>query len=277
MTGATTVTRRARADAARRRGAARRMCIEGPYVGSLWASIMRWDMYKVIVERPRLGGQYPVRRCKAESRALQQPEQAPLREPISRGRGSKHLNENLAPLRRFLLRQVGRAWDRVHAEICANLRLTSAIQRHVLEHLEEFVARDVVMDGRRPLRARDRRPVLASKWRDVVYVEPRTGLLRRAPGRVRTTPPPNRDRVELPDGHQLQRLGGVWYHVTLLAMPQERWQVMDVVLRVRLDAPDGWALGRLLAAQHGRAGVYAARKVQLGKRALARMVPEGLR
>lgn len=69
---------------------------------------MRWDMYKVIVERPRIGGSHAPSRKRADQRARQDPEHAPLREPISRGRGSKHLNENLAPLRRYLLgRSVG--------------------------------------------------------------------------------------------------------------------------------------------------------------------------
>lgn len=245
---------------------------------------MRWDMYKVIVERPRIGGSYPPGRKRADQRARQDPEHAPLREPISRGRGSKHLNENLAPLRRYLLGQVGRRWDAVRSEISAGLRLTSAIQRHVLEHLEQFVARDVRMVGTRPaapVRAVDGRPLRASRWGDVVYVCPRTGLLRRTPPRAkRPPPPPERDRVVLADGDQIQRIGGLWYHVHLVPLPPlpaDRHRVVDVVTGLRLDDPEGRALALRLYEQHGRAGVYAARKLLLGKRALARLVPEGLR
>ena len=69
---------------------------------------------------------------------------------MSRARGSsKHLNENLAPLKRFLARRVGRPWSRVYAEICEHIALRSAVQKHVLDHLHQFVKTAVVLiDGR---------------------------------------------------------------------------------------------------------------------------------
>ena len=241
---------------------------------------MRWDMFKVIVERPRGGGGYPRRRGRVEERARLDPEQAPLQQANGRGRGSKHLRENLAPLRRYLLGQVGRPWDAVHAEISAHLRLTSAVQRHVLEHLEQMVVRHAALVEGRPVFVPDHRPVIAGRWRAVVYVCPRTGRLRAAPRRQRTPTPPPQGRVDLPDGSQLQRLAGVWYHVRLMPVParyEDRLCITDVVLRRRIGAPDLRALQRELAALYGRVGVYAADKQQLGKRALARLLPEDLR
>lgn len=241
---------------------------------------MRWDMFKVIVERPRGGGGYPPKRGRMDQQARLDPEHAPLREPISRGRGSKHLNENLAPLRRYLLRQVGRPWDRVHAEISAHLRLTSAVQRHVLEHLADFVVTDVMLVDGRPVRARDRQPVLASRWRHICYVCPHSGLLRASPRRTWAPPPVHVDRVVLGDEAQLQRFAGVWYHLTMLPVPrtpEERRDLVDAVLGVRLDAPNSGALRTRLHQVYGRHGVYAARKLRLGERMLARFLPEGLR
>lgn len=241
---------------------------------------MRWDMYKVIVERPRVSPNRTSTHGRERQRARQDPEHAPLREPISRGRGSKLLNENLAPLRRYLLAQVGRPWDRVHAEISAGLRLTSAVQRHVLEHLDQMVARHVRVVDKRPCDGADGRALYARHWHSVVYVCPQTGLLRRTPARERTAPPAERDRVELGDGDQLQRLAGVWYYLRMLPVPPlpvDRRDIIDVATGLRLDDPDGRALGQRLRQQHGREGVYAAHKRQLGKRALAKLVPEGLR
>jgi hypothetical protein len=40
----------------------------------------------------------------------------------------KALNENLAPLRRYLLKQIGRPWNKVFSEICQNLRVDSVVQ-----------------------------------------------------------------------------------------------------------------------------------------------------
>ena len=61
-----------------------------------------------------------------------------------------------------------------------------------------------------------------------------------------------------------------------------RWDMVKIIVeRPRIGrhhAPKrgraGWALLRQLELQHGRDGVYAAHKQQLGKRALARLLPE---
>ncbi len=61
---------------------------------------------------------------------------------------SKWLSENLAPLRRFLLRRLGRPWNDVHSEICAHIGLRSAVQKHVLDHLRHYVElQPILIDG----------------------------------------------------------------------------------------------------------------------------------
>jgi hypothetical protein len=61
------------------------------------------------------------------------------RHPMSIGRGSKVLGENLAPLYRFLDKQVGRPWDKVYSEIREQVSANSATQIHILEHAETHV------------------------------------------------------------------------------------------------------------------------------------------
>ncbi len=257
------------------------MCVVGaPECGHRERGYMRSDMCKVIVERPRVQG-WKHKRGRDDQWAKQDPEDAPQRESCARGRkrNGKYLNENLAPLRRFVMGQIGRPWDKVHAEICEHLRLTSAVQQHVLQHLDDFVVKDVeVVDGK-PVHRADHRPVVGSKWREMAWVCPRSGILRRSPGRVRVVEAPDRDRVALDDGDQLQRIGGVWYHLIMRPVTgwQERQRMFDVVLREPLDGVDGWQVRRRVEALYGRPGVYAAQKIQLGKRALARMLPEGMR
>lgn len=103
---------------------------------------MRRDMAKVIVERPRRGGylDYGERLSHYErhTRDRSDPDVLPMRMPMGYAR-TKHLNENLAPLFRYLQRNVGRPWDAVHSEIRAHLRVTNPIQLHVMEHVEQFV------------------------------------------------------------------------------------------------------------------------------------------
>ena len=77
---------------------------------------MRKDMAKVIVERPRLGSRAnndDKGALKRRQRAVGNEDLLPRRASTARGRraSSKHFNEHLAPLRRFLNSRVGRHWE----------------------------------------------------------------------------------------------------------------------------------------------------------------------
>lgn len=88
---------------------------------------MREDMARVIVERPRI-----IPRSCRKGR-FPDLENLPACEGMRRAhRGErKHLNENLAPLRRYLTSQVGRPWAKVYSEIAAHLRVDSAAHANV--------------------------------------------------------------------------------------------------------------------------------------------------
>lgn len=99
---------------------------------------MRADMFKVIVERPRWGaGHAPsvkLRKDKNPYKHIGLKRHAKLQAPYTKG-----LNENLAPLVRFMQRRVGRRWDDVFSEICAGLDTGSTVKMHVRQHLSDFV------------------------------------------------------------------------------------------------------------------------------------------
>src|ERR1700760_2116860 len=92
---------------------------------------MRPDMFKVIVERPRGGGGWATKQ-----RIVWNDDRTKV--PMNRNR-SKSLNENLAPLRRFLRRSVGRPWNAVFSEICEGLSVRNPVQKHVRDHLKDLV------------------------------------------------------------------------------------------------------------------------------------------
>lgn len=135
---------------------------------------MRRDMAKKLVERPRHGAGW---KRKSRGRATAD---MPRREPMSMGRGSKGFGENLAPLRRFLHRSVGRPWDDVYSEIRAHLGPRSTVHMHVLVHLDRMVEKHpVFIDGRpyHPEASAGRyQPIRGSRW-DCLYVCPETGTL----------------------------------------------------------------------------------------------------
>jgi len=100
---------------------------------------MRDDMFKVIVERPRWGVHKAPR---AKLRRDKFPDRSFVgirRQAWETCAWTKHLNENLAPLRRYLHKQVGRQWNDVFSDICKNLDTGSTVKMHVREHIEDFV------------------------------------------------------------------------------------------------------------------------------------------
>ena len=51
------------------------------------------------------------------------------------GYGYRGLNENLAPLRRYLHAQIGRPWNKVFSEICAGIDRRNTVQQHIHQHI----------------------------------------------------------------------------------------------------------------------------------------------
>jgi hypothetical protein len=247
---------------------------------------MREDMARVLVERVRHGFPAKLQRRKRHQLARLRPESAPRREPMSRGRGTKALNENLAPLRRFLQRQVGRPWDAVYAEISARLRARSAVQQHVRDHLADFVATTTWLEGDHVVaQGRWGQPdaIDSEHWgARRFYVCPRSGLLReQIRKRCRRSVEPDPDVRWDGPMRQLRRIDGIWFAFALAPIPDPPRRsavVRDFHLRRPLveilrQSPE------LLVRSYGRTGVYAAAKRQLSKRELKRLdrLPMGRR
>jgi hypothetical protein len=136
---------------------------------------MREDMYKVIVERPR--------RWKgrdALAARLRNDFDGPMRLGTRAGYGYRELNENLAPLRRYLHAQIGRPWNKVFSEVCAGIDRRNIVQQHIHQHIRDFIAIDVGVRGGRLVDLAPRSAFLArgSGISQELYVDPRTGLIR---------------------------------------------------------------------------------------------------
>jgi hypothetical protein len=196
---------------------------------------VREDMAKVIVERPRIIDYYP---RKGRARPLEElPKQLGMRRSQQERHGEKVLNENLAPLRRFLMRQVGRPWDKVYSEIAARLRADNTVQQHVRDHLEDFVA----IRARKGISTGYRRgdDVL---WWQPLYVDPRDGILKRtdrlpevkAGRRQQRRQKGAVERIELSKTRQLRRMDGIWYEITLAPLPEPEYEPFVEVRNVHL-------------------------------------------
>jgi len=186
---------------------------------------MREDMAKVIVERPR----HPAS-GRLKGRMNRDLESQPNKQGMKyRLADTKSLNENLAPLRRYLAGQVGRPWSKVYSEISANLKATNAVQQHVRDHLKDFVA--VKLSANKA-----GEPLVVSRWRCAYdfYVDPHDGILKRA----KTATDKSRKRakeqrqqrltlalskvnkIKLAPGSDLRRLNGIWFAVNYSLSPE---------------------------------------------------------
>lgn len=101
---------------------------------------MRQDMLKVTVERPRRVPAWGTTRGRPPRDTEEAPNHEGMRRPHRDFYKQKELNENLAPLRRYLFKQVGRPWNKVYSEFRGQLRADSTVQEHVLRHLGDFVS-----------------------------------------------------------------------------------------------------------------------------------------
>jgi len=185
---------------------------------------MREDMAKVIVERPRRGGF-----GRLKGRMGKDPEAQPIKQGMKyRLADTKSLNENLAPLRRYLARQVGRPWAKVYSEISANLKATNAVQQHVRDHLKEYVAVKMSVN-------KAGEPMVVSRWWRSYdfYVDPQDGILKRAKAdtdKARKRAREQRrqrlaltqsqiNKIKLAPGSDLRRLNGIWFLVNYSVSP----------------------------------------------------------
>ena len=240
---------------------------------------MRDDMHRVLVTRPRLGAQ--VRRKGRTHRFEDMPPHVGMKRTHAFAKADmKVLNEHLQPLRRYLHAQVGRPWDKVWSEIAAGLRVTSAVQQHVRDHVFDFVAKDVSLRGREVWvheygRERPLRDSIRELW-----VDPRTGILRsnrqrrtwrqarraqlkQAERELHARMVPGKDNVQY---HLLA--DGAWWEVTLARHPDVR--SVDAVPPIDFVLDAGLASlppGEL----YGREGMYAVKKRQLSRRDASRL------
>jgi hypothetical protein len=95
-------------------------------------------------------------------------------------RGTKDFSDFLTPLRSFLQTNVGRQWDDVYSEISQGIPANSMQGRHIRQHVDSYVRKDVIMvDGvphSFPEYGAGPRVLLGTPGQNF-YVDPETGKL----------------------------------------------------------------------------------------------------
>lgn len=189
---------------------------------------MREDMFKVIVERPRRGMRTKASFERKNDRLANfDMEDLPQKESMKVRYGwGRELNENLNPLKRFLIKSCGKPWDLVYSEICRTLKGRSTVKQHVLDHVKHYVATKTKLgtDGR----------ILYASYRGyksvtdftsgyLVYVHPITKILTEFPtdtryrrrGTIKTSFNTYPDK-KITDKCVLRYENGIWYALELM-------------------------------------------------------------
>ena len=254
---------------------------------------MREDMDKVIVERPRRGGG-----VQGDGRQWRNSRDRGSHLGMTQGyRHRKGLNENLAPLRRWLHKQVHRPWDKVYAELCSGIDRRSTVQAHIFEHIDDFVERRAVLrDGevwvrKSWWRSGGERVPLRDAAHVELFVHPATGIL--LPNRLRRKGRQQEaakrkqavaDRLVIDAFTEWHRVDGCWFEVRLAPFPEpqgdsvrqdKRFDVMRGCLVTRSGACHVMPGMSNRPVTYARAFVHAVAKRQLSRREVRARLGDG--
>ena len=229
--------------------------------------VMRSDMKKVVVERPR--GQSYVPNRKFGARLPYIPDHDYDEQPKHVGisasyrdysYSAKWLTDLLGPLERFLQSRMGQPWNDVYSEMCDGLDKRKTTGQHIFNHMERMVARHCFMDvnGR----------ICHLRWGNTLaevegfYVHPQTGTLCHAPR-------PNKRALKrwrllaeevtwlkIDDTRGYRKHEGIWYHSyfnrVFVGRHQQPGTVWDIFLKKDVRLNCGWNLVLITKKQCNR-------------------------
>jgi hypothetical protein len=177
------------------------------------------------------------------------------RETTSRRNGRKDFGENLAPLRRFLRRQVGRPWDQVFSEIRKACPPNTATTAHIYQHIFDYIVLNVEMrtttEGLVPFGSRS--GGTPYRLTNILYVS--QGIVKWAPKRPRNRRAWNArvvsgrhwrmDKRGAADVYHVRRLlDGKWFEVRV-APGRMQESVAEWMSRKGVDSSDNFLSSQL--------------------------------
>ncbi|MBL0196839.1 MAG: hypothetical protein IPQ09_21950 [Myxococcales bacterium] len=196
---------------------------------------MRSDMFELLLERPRTYRGCRSRRAPPYPRAKLAPrpiEDSPRGEALGGAYAERALNENLSPLVRWIDRQVGRPWRLVYSELAEKLSPSSAVKKHVRDHVFDYVAVHVfTVEG--VLYGHLRRGVgPLGRYRRGYFVCPKSDLLRRTPAPKRRS----QDVRALAEGRYVVRRRGIWHYVETAKCGDDRAHLVCAYTGLRVSS-----------------------------------------
>jgi len=191
---------------------------------------VRSDLNKLLCERERLfaGATYKDRvRCKQTIDEDDVGGIEKMRRPYKMHYTiMKEFNENLNPLKGVLRKAVGRKWDEFFSDLSRVFDTRSVINRHIMEHLYDYVAIDMKWDGRELYRIASYGGRTGLKDTNALYyVDPRDRIIKVNSAYANR----NRDlrhmlarrkavealtRRQIDKTHAYEKVNGTWFHLS---------------------------------------------------------------
>jgi len=227
----------------------------------------RWS--EIVIERPRGGMRISLKKLKGFKKQLQKltedASQDGLLSPylIKPRNKSKYLSDHLGPLRRFLRSQVGQPWNDVHSELCRRLDGSTMAGQHVLDHVDDYVERQVELIDGVPY-YKSRRHLRLANWRQIqLYVHPETGILCDAKDALSPAIEAKEepDVIKLDKFHQYHRINGNWFLITYEEVP-DNGVAFDVLTKINLVHGAKGDRDRLYPAHKRQCNKQEIRKIQ---------------
>jgi len=238
---------------------------------------MRKDMHKVIITRPRAGGDggksIPDKGYKKQLQQMgadELPKRESMKTPYRGNR--KEFTDLLGPLHRFLRSRCGQPWDKVYSEVCEHVNLNNNVQKHLLTHLDLYVEKNAkIVDGKLLLTSEGHS--LASEF----YVHPKTGLLtenKEYRSQFFNWGGYKKPKLMVPheknENIQYHKINGVWYEVEIESLSDvSSWFVGDVIL-TDFVCVNGWEKRNTLYSTYGKLA-HSVSKRQLNSREIKKL------
>lgn len=157
----------------------------------------------------------------------------PMRRPYKQYYAEKEFSDFTSPIKGFVRKNVGRKWNEVFSEFCAEYDQRAIINKHLFDHLKQNVCRKVYeVNGELQVRTRWQVKPLKDSYEEY-YVDPRDGILKRNNDyadwkqhrreyNLKAQQERDKNRKVVDRFHEYHLMDGIWFLVTFIELPGER-------------------------------------------------------
>ena len=185
----------------------------------------------------------------------------------------KGFGENLAPLKRFINKQIGRPWNKVYSEICQHNSKAGAVGLHIFQHLFAYIETNTEKyeHGRIYTKAGDTTHWNWARYEishGTLYVDPNDNIIKRYKKNKKQPQPKTETKsINVDADTSIENIDGIWYRITWSATPRaQRLHQTRHGQRMRYQAV--YCLWQKKTVSYSEAKSYASGKQQLNQREL---------